>query len=85
MSNTATVARISDDTHSHRPSRENTASRGRVPTITLSTSTRSRASMKCTRLAVSDVQITHLPSGLVAMPSGSAPTATSATIFFAAM
>ena len=69
-----TVPPISDDTHTSELSRLNSAKRGRASTSTLATIWRVAVSMKCAMLVVSDVLIRILPSGLIAMPSGSTPT-----------
>ena len=69
-----TVPPISDDTHNSELSRLNSAKRGRASTSTLATIWRVAVSMKCAMLVVSDVLIRILPSGLIAMPSGSTPT-----------
>src|SRR6476661_10182154 len=74
---TDTVPPISDDTHNSEPSGLNSAKRGRESTSTLATTWRVAVSMKCAILVVSDVLIRILPSGLMAMPSGSTPTWTS--------
>ena len=69
-----TVPPISEDTQSSDPSRLNSAKRGRESTSTLATIWRVVVSMKCAMLVVSEVLIRILPSGLMAMPSGSTPT-----------
>ena len=71
---TLTVPPTSEETQSSEPSLLNTAKRGLAPTSTLATISWVFASMKCAMLLVSEVQITNLPSGLTAIPSGSTPT-----------
>ena len=69
-----TVPPTSEETHNSEPSRLNSAKRGRESTRTFATIWRVSVSMKWAMLVVSDVLIRILPSGLIAMPSGSTPT-----------
>src|SRR6185436_7670336 len=69
-----TVPPISDEIHISELSRLNSAKRGRASTSTLATIWRVVVSIKCAMLVVSEVLIRILPSGLMAMPSGSTPT-----------
>jgi hypothetical protein len=77
---TDTVPPTSEETHTSAPSAVNRATRGRLPTSTLATTSLVAVSMKCAMLVVSDVLTSMPPSGLTPIPSGSTPTGISVTI-----
>ena len=76
---TLTVPPISAETQTCAPSAVHSARRGRLSTRTLATTLCVSVSMKCAMLVVSEVLTSHLPSGLMPMPSGSTPTGISPT------
>jgi len=77
---TATVPPTSAETQTVLPSGAKVASRGRVSTSTLASSSKVVLSMKCAMLVVSEVATVIFESGLTRMPSGSRPTEISARV-----